>query len=213
MSKDRIKLALGGVLIVVAVVRLALYSSPRPPFDAGVHEALGRVMAEEALRYAPGGGNLVLIVRDTKSVASPAADAQIRSFCKAVGRSARIGSTNAIKIDPLRVPEVPAGDFWTLMKNAGENDVIVSFMGPPTFSEAQQAKLGGKAAKVVALATGAIARRVDLPILFKRGLLQAAIVDREAASRPNPAASASDSRTIFDSLYTVVSATSMGPKP
>ena len=210
MTKDRIKLSAGGGLILLALVLLFLHYRVRPPFEPAVHEALGRVMAEEALRLVSGGGSLILIHRDTKTAAGPAVDAQLYAFYKTVGSRARISLTNLIKVDPLRVPDVPSGDFWTLEKNANENDVIVSFMGPPTFSEAQQSKLGSKIPKVVTLATGPISRRVDLATLFKRGLIQVAIIDREGGSKPNLASGSGDSRTLFDALYSVITPSSGG---
>lgn len=203
MRKASIKLLVAWILIGACSLRLYLFFHPTAPFDPMVHRGLGEALAVEAKRLVGSGGGVILIARDSNVAESPAPDAQFESLTARLrSEGVRVVSTNWIKLDALRIPAVPPGDFFLLLKKGREDDVVVSLLGPPTFGEVQNHKLGDSKAKIVALCTGATARQSDLKQLFQRGLLHAAVVDRvtvQSSSTPpaNPAEA-------FQRLYQVV---------
>lgn len=169
---------------------------------AGPHEAIGQVAAEEALKLVGSGGRITLILRDTQTAKSPATDTQLRALSDTLAKQhLRINITNSMKVDPLRVPSVPPGDFLQILKRGAEGDVIISLLGPPVLTDQQSAKLDAKGPKVIAMCSGAAARQVDVRALFQRNLLSVAIVNRAAPSVPAPGDSP---RAVFDRQYQVV---------
>ncbi len=208
MSKEKIKLWVGYSLLAVASLILFLSTRTNPPVDRATHEAIGTLMGRHAIELLGGGaGRLVVITRDIRNVRNPAAEIQLHAFQKAIAGKARIALTNVAKLDPLRVPIAAPGDVYQLMKRSGETDLIVSFAGPPNFPDTPQFRLPGKAPKVLALCTGAVARQANLKALFKRGLLTRAVVDKEGATRATKAPS--DPQAIFDQYYQIINATSL----
>lgn len=203
MRPHQVKLLSAWVLILVSSFWLFRFYHPTPPFDGAVHRNIGESLAEESIKLLGKGGGVILIARDSKTADSPATDTQIRALAKRLGSAGvRILSTNWIKLDPLRVPAVPPGDFFIFLRRAREEDVVVSLSGPPTFNEGQNRKLGEAKSKILALCGGAIPYQVDLKQLFSRGLLHVAVVDRVPASTATaPPATA---REAFDRSYEIV---------
>lgn len=171
------------VLFASAGVLLAtrLWPWPPPP-NAALHEALGAVLAHQALGLLGPGGRLILVARDTTEIEAPAARIQVRAFeatCQRAGRP--VALRRLIRVDPLRPVAVPPGDFFELLRKTSTNDVVVSFMGPPALTGAQAARLPRAHARVVALCTGPIPNQVDLRRLFAQDLLHVAVLDRREA--------------------------------
>ena len=112
--------------------------------DTRPHEALGEVLAQEALKLL-GGGRVILVARDTQAFPNPSVEAQQRRFLQVLAKAgAKVSATNTIKLDPLRPVGVPPGDFFLIIKKAAEADVVVSFVGPPALNPDQLSKLGDK---------------------------------------------------------------------
>lgn len=201
---EKLKTAIGGSLVAVWLLWFFVLSKPSPPFDETPHRALGHVLAEEALKLATPDSKIIVIVRDTKTFRSPAIDTQMRVFRKVLaGKGKSIADTQLITVDALRVQTVPPGDFLQILRSSGDNDVVVSFTGPPALTEAQLAKLGRKHPKVIAVCTGAVARQVDLDQVFSRGLLHQAVLDRPDAGKP--ANVPPDERSIFEHFFRLAS--------
>lgn len=208
MAKERIKQAVGLVVLLLSVAWLFLYDRPSPPFDPAPHAALGTVMAEEALKLIPG-GEVILIVRDTQTALSPAADRQEQAFRQTLeAGKGRVVSTFRIKLDPLRVPAVPPMDFFLILRNAKDNQVVVSFAGPPTFPDTPANKLS-KVPKVIALCPGPVPRQVDVPRLAQRGLITLAVVDRVPAGAPLTGKESLSTREIFDRFHRLATPSSL----
>jgi hypothetical protein len=151
-----------------------------PGLDPAAHQASGFVMAEQALALLKPDGHLLVIARDTTAFQNPASDIQLTGFQREISKhNAAISSIRRLQVDPLRPVEVPAGDFFELLRKSVPGDVIVSFMGPPLFSEEQRNQLAGAKAAVVAFCSGSLAEQVDLRALFEQGLLQAAVVSKK----------------------------------
>ena len=183
-----------------------------PRLDARPHEALGNVVAEEALKLRAPGGRIMLVCRDTARFKNPASVAQLRGFhavLKAAG--AAVASTNSIKIDPLRLMAVPGLDYLQILKAVSDTDVIVSFLGPPVLNPDQTARLTEKRPKIVAVCSGAMPSQVNLKRIFDEKLLHVAVISRPDASTNAPPSDAP--RSWFDHLYTLVTPANLSELP
>lgn len=184
-----------GSLLVIGVHLVS--TSPR--VDRRIHEALGRAMAQEALKLLGNSGNVLVISRDTSTFPQPAMDFALEQFTQEVRRAgATLKVTKTLQEDPLRPVQVPAGDFHELLRRAAVGDVIVSFMGPPLLFDEQRAKLGDVKPKVVAFCPGMLVEQLDLRALGEQGLLHAAVVAR-------PVSQLSQGKESFEDLYARVS--------
>lgn len=181
-----------------------------PRTDRGLHAAIGKTLALEAIRLMGPGGSIVLITRDTETFPQPAISVLTASFERAIRRAgARLADRHEIQLDPLRPVEAPPGDFFELIRRAAPGNVIVSLMGPPVLTEEQQTKLGVIRPKIVAFCAGNLAEIVDFNQLFEAGLLHAAVISRS----PGPSAGAATTRgsSAYDRLYTLIK--KGGPPP
>jgi hypothetical protein len=200
------KRIVGTVAVVVTLAALgslyvALIGLP-PRVDVRPHEALGGAMALETRKLLGSGGRIHLIRRDTALYPNPAADAQVRAFQRELQKAgASVATITVIKKDPLSLMSVPPGDFYRILEKASEGDVIALFMGPPTLTADQLAKLGIKRPKVVAVCSGDMPRQVDLRRSFEQNLVEAAILSRRDVPSVLPA---SDSlQAWFDHFFVV----------
>lgn len=204
------------IAVLTAFVALAatLFSAfePPPPVNRKLHETIGRALAQETLSLLSKGGQVTVIARDTETFKQPAMDILLATFRREVRRGdAAIASTQLIQLDPLRLAEVPSGDFFELIRRAPTGHVIVSFLGPPLLTEEQRGRLGQIKPKIVALCSGNLAETVDVRQLFEAGLLHAAVVSR----RLSPIV-ADKTRTIsesFDQLYVTMTAADLDKRP
>ena len=205
-------LAALATLAAWVLIFLSLHGGLGPRIDSGTHEATGWVMAQEALARLQPSGQITVIARDTSTFKNPATDIQMASFRKALGKAhAAMPSVHALQVDPLRPVEVPAGDFYGIMKNTPKGSVIVSFMGPPMLTASQCAQLGENKPAVVAFCSGSLPALVDLRSLFEQGVLQAAVVDRPGDRAPGPRRS--NLRACFDQSYLVITAANLADLP
>jgi hypothetical protein len=197
-----------GIVITMATLWLYLFLYPSPPpLDARPHQGLGAALAEEAMKLGDASTRLIVIVRDQVSFQLPATKAQLDSFhrtLKTAGRSA--ATVRTIKEDPLRVVGVQPGEFFELLRQAKENDVFVSFLGPPVLAEDQLRKLGPKRPRVAALCAGAMPARVDLKKAFEQQLLHTAIVSR--AEAPANVASG-NAQAAFEQRFKVITSANL----
>jgi len=80
--------------------------------------------------------------------------------------------------------------------------VVASFMGPPTLTASQLARLGTKRPKIVTVCSGDMPRQVDLKRSFEQKLVETAILSRRDVPSGSPA---SDSlQAWFDHFFVVV---------
>ena len=210
MKDNPIVAALAGIVALgaCAAVHYATPGGFPPRLNAKPHEASGWVLAQQALSLLQPGGQITLITRDTGSFKNPALDIQRDSFTKAIRKArATIASIQALELDPLRPVEVPAGDFFELIRTTPAGGVIVSFMGPPLLTDAQRSQLRQIKPRIVAFCPGSIPDQVDLRVLFNQGLLHAAVVSRRnagpAISKPR------DRLEWFNASFLAVTATNL----
>jgi hypothetical protein len=161
--------------------------------------AVGGELARQALSFHRSGGQIMVITRDTTAFENPASDFLLEGFERELQRAhVGIDTLQRIQVDPLRMVEVPSGDFQNWIHHATAGDVIVSFMGPPLFTPEQRQQLGDISAAVVAFCPGNWPERVDFRALLAGGVLRAAVVARD---NPSPAAMKSSR---FDERFEVV---------
>ena len=176
---------------------------PRP------HQALGEALATEALKLGGAGAQVVLITRDTSLYLNPATDAQTQRFVETLTKGGgKLSLTHRIKIDPLRATAVPPGDFLQILKKVGDQDVVVSFLGPPDLSSEQLTALKGKTPKVLAVCAPHQLLDVDLKKVFDQGLLRTAVVNKASVSSPGPAIA--NSQAWFDHLFAWLTPANLG---
>lgn len=214
MRDNKIIAALAGVAIAGAwgASYFLAHGGAGPGINPEPHKAAGYVLAQQALGLLKPGGEIKVIARDTSTFKNPASDILLESFRKTIEQGhASIGGLERLQVDPLRPVEVPAGDFFELIRKTPKGSVIVSLMGPPFLSETQRRQLAEINPAIVAFCSGSLAEQADLHGLFEEGLLQAAVV-----SRHSPLAAASpptDRRGWFDQWFIAVTAANAGNIP
>jgi hypothetical protein len=174
-----------GVVVLAAWAVVFFSVCPMSPhFDNGPHRALGQVLGEETLKLRDSTSRLIVITRDTAEFEAPAITAQLDGFQRTLRKgSAKITTTHLLKVDPLRVVGVAPGDFFELLRKSADNDVIVSFLGPPSLSDDQIARLGTGRPRVLAVCSGSMPQQIDLRKIFSQKLLHLAVISRPDATR------------------------------
>ena len=213
MKNDKAKNVVAGLVIIVAWAFLTVPLIAFPPgINRRSHQALGQVLAEEAVKLLGSGGKVTVITRDTITYKNPAMDAQLRGFHETLKKArVTVAATVALRLNPISLVSAPAGDVFNAMKKQTEADVLVSFMGPAVLDEAQIAKLGDKRPKVVALCTGTMPQRINLKQLFDQKLLHAAVLSRD---HPTPGSPLSDTpQAWFDHLYQLATPSNLAELP
>src|SRR5713101_2309235 len=181
-KKATTAIAAVATLISITILYATLHGFG-PRIDTAPHQALGRTLAEEALKARGPGGRITILARDTATQKNPCADAQLRALEKGLKKArAPTAAIRFIKLNPIRLIAVAPGDFFDVLKKASDIDVIVSLIGPPVLPDEQAASLGEKRPKVVAVCSGWTPRQVNLRHIFEQGLLSAAVITRTDAS-------------------------------
>jgi len=202
--RDRKAIQIVAALVTVGAVA-AMVITERGGFAAGVitapHRAAGAELARQGLSLMKPGGRIMVITRDTTAFQNPASDFLLEGFQRELRRAhAGIGDIQRLQVDPLRLIEVPSGDFQNWIHHAAAGDVIVSFMGPPLLTAEQRRKLGVIQPAIVAFCPGGWPDQVDFRPLFAQGLLRTALVRR----RDQPSATVHGQK--YDRNFTVVTA-------
>lgn len=203
MTKHATINVVAGTLTVLSLAWLYLFFSPHPPkLDVRSHRALGEVLAGEAVQLLESGARLIVLARSTEEHSLPASVAQLEGFQAAVKKAgAKVAVLKTYKLDPLRLSLVPPGDFYDLIRQGQDNDVIVSFLGPPTLNGEQLARLPAKRPTILAVCSGAMPAQVDLRRLFKQKLLRVAAINRRDAASQSKRLEGRDS---FDRMFKLI---------
>jgi hypothetical protein len=212
MQMQKVKIAVSLAVILGALGFLAAWLFlPRPKFEELPHIGMGETLASLAAKQLGNGGRIILIAPDASHL-HPGTETQLQSLLRALRRAnLAVAATNIIKRDPLRVVEVPSGDFANILQKRTENDVVISLLGPPNLTPEQKTRVPARRPKVIAVCAGNIPRRVNLRALFTENFLHAAIVSRETppAGRPD----SKEPRPWFDHFYRVVTAGNVAEIP
>ena len=214
MSHSKVKTIAATLTILGASVIIYLSRNPfAPGIESAPHEALGQVVAEEAVKLLGSGGRITLFVRDTATFPNPASDAQLKAFQQTLKKSGqKVTATQVFKINPIGLMTVPPGDFLEVIKKNNPADVIVSFLGPPALTDEQFAKLGEKRPKIVAVCSGEMPRRINLKQVFEEKLLHVAILNQKippSASTPP----ATTPRGVFEQWYWLATPANLADLP
>lgn len=191
--------ALVAALAMALTVALRALRPVRPPLDEKLHEAVGRVLAEETARLLGGSSDLVLVVPEAP-FDMPLVAAQLRSFQKALDRQRgmRVVARESIRLErmgPLDGLLTPDRYFELAQKHGGAG-ALVTFVGLGDFRDADLARVKPGMPPLYVLSP-------NLPVsdrLILKRLVGMAIVPQRAAG---PAASARG-RERFDRSYAVV---------
>jgi hypothetical protein len=212
MVKHKAINAVAGVTVAAAAAWLSLFFHPRPPaVDCRPHTAVGEVLAGEALKLLKPGARLIVIARESQAFEVPAAAAQLDGCLRALKKSGwQPALLRTVKVNPLRLVGVEPGDFFDLLRQGREDDVIVSFMGPPVLRAEQLQKLGEKRARVLAVCSGAMPAQVDLKSLFEQKLLTVAVISRR---QPPGGSSPSQLPPAFDAMFKLITAANLSEVP
>ena len=213
MGNARVKTIVASALLAGSGLWLALFfhASPPPP-EKKAHEAVGRMLAEEAGKMLGAGGRITVLARDTTVFANPAADFELKGFAAAARElKLPVAATNWVRLDPLRAVRVAPGEFFTLLGKLYEGDVVVSFLGPPLLSADERAKVADKKVRIAAFCPGDLPRQVNLKELFEQNLLHAAVIDRAAPPTARP--SENDARAWFQHFYRLITPTELSDLP
>lgn len=189
-----------------------LLAQPRPPkFDRRPHEALGAALAAEAVQRLEPGARIVVFARDPDAFEVPGCAAQLEAFLRAVKKSGHdVAGVRGVKLDPLRLAAVPPGDFFDQMRLGRDNDVIVSFLGPPVLDAQQVAKLGARRPQVLAVCSGSVPAQVNLQRLFAQRLLTLAVISRTDVS---PGLAAAPAQAAFERMFKIFTAANADELP
>jgi hypothetical protein len=153
-----------------------------------------------------------LITLDTTVYRSQATEAVLKGFFQVLRKKGiSLAATNAIRLDPDRLPRVRSGDFLEILRRQGDRDVVISLLGPPLLSPEEKARLGDKRPRVAAFCPGPMPRQVNLRELFEQQLLHMAIISRPTISLTPP--QSATPRAWFDYLYEVITMDNLGELP
>jgi hypothetical protein len=212
MQNRRIVNVAAALATAASWVALYLILRPHPPaIDARPHEVAGEILAAETLRVLPAGGRIIVLARDTKAFDVPASAAQLRGFEKALKKAGgKIGVARSFRMEPLRPMKVSPDDFFELLRQSKEQDVFVSFLGPPMLSNQQLTKLGSKRPVVLAVCTGQIVSNGNVRRLFDQKLLTAAVISRDDA----PARATGENRQgAFEQMFRLITPANLSELP
>jgi hypothetical protein len=171
--------SIAAILISLTALVSVTWLAP-PKLDRSLHARIGAALAQETLQLLRPGGKVYVISRDTEAFRQPTLEILMQTFQKNLAKGgASLGAVHKLEVDPLRPVDVPAGDFYELIRRATANDVIVSLLGPPFLTMDQRGKLGQVKPRIVAFCPGDLGLRLDLKSLFEAGILHAAITGRD----------------------------------
>ena len=210
---QKVKTAISLVVILATLAFFAIHYIGTPPkVDARPHVGIGRVLAEQAGKLAGVGGRIVLIAPDVTVFRYPGPEVQLKAFHETLRKAnLSVAATNWVKLDPLRVINVPPGDFASLLRRHGEADVIVSLMGPPNLTGEQRSKVPVKHARVVAVCSGDTPKQIHLASLFEDNLLHTAIISRTTVPVSPP--TTDEPEKWFEHLYQIVTSKNLNELP
>ncbi|MDB6039512.1 MAG: hypothetical protein JWM99_3353 [Verrucomicrobiales bacterium] len=209
MSKStRLRLVgLAAIFGSIASIFLSISGFPLS-FPSEPHRSIGKLMARKCLSLLGPGGQIHLIVRDTKAFEQPAADLQEEAFDREIRNSgSTIASVTRLQLNPLRPLEIPPGDLFQLIRKASPSSVIVSFMGAPFLPADQLRNLGPAHCKIVAFCPGEIYKQTNLKGLFEAGLLHSAVISKPPSRSLQPA------NRNFENLYRSIDSGNLADLP
>ncbi len=208
----KIALAVGSIL-VIAGSSCWIYARhfAAPKINVPLHQAVGRVMAEETAKLLDHHGKIVVIAIETAHDSE--LKAQLDEFEKTLKQFSGVTIAKTYLLETENRAKYGAGAglsarrFIRIVNKNTTADALVSFVGAPAMKDEEVGQLQGRPKLIVE------SRSVEkLEKLFTKGLLQVAIVSRFQFPAPvdgNP----STLRQWFDKRFQVVTAEMVGALP
>jgi hypothetical protein len=204
------------LLLCLAAIGGAAYSIYRtqfaaPKFNVGLHQAVGRALAEQTARAINNSGKVVAVAIELAG--APELKPQLDEFELALRRFPRVRLEKCYRLETDDQPKYSFGSglsgrrFVRLVNKNTSADAIVSFVGVPTLSPAEVTELKAHPKFI------AESRAADkLKPLFEQHLLEAAVVSRFQfpAPRNGPPRSAQE---MFDLHFQIVTSADAGKLP
>jgi hypothetical protein len=158
-------------------------------------QALGQVLAEEAVRLAGPNRSITLITHDTSWGPPSAAEQALRSALKK--QNAALNLVKAANLgNPMLSGEVglKAADFLDAMEKSANAGAVISMVGAPLLKEGDAARLPPTHPPVLVVATASLGDKmgvhtdpVRLASLLEAKVIQLAIIDGdEPSAQPDP---------------------------
>ena len=193
-----------GSVAVIAGASLWIYFHhfAAPQFNVSLHQAVGRVMADETARLVNRRGKLVLIIIETP--AGSELQIQVKEFEKALKAFSGISIAKSYTLETDKKPKYGVGSglsarrFIRIVNKNTTMDAIVSFVGAPELSDDEMRQLEAKP-KFIAEARSA----EKLKKLFEKEILHAAVVSRFQFPSPVEGKPAT-SRQWFDKRFQLI---------
>jgi len=165
-----------GSILVIAASSFWIYRKhfAAPRINVALHQAVGRVMAEETAGLLNNEGKIVVI-----AVESPELRVQLEAFEKTLGQFKKVTIKKTYMVDTENKPKYGPGSGLSgprLVRIVNKNpnaDAIVSFIGAADISEAEIGQLQARP-RLIAESRSA----ENLKTLFDKQLLHVAVVSR-----------------------------------
>ena len=162
-------------------------------------QALGEVLAEEAVRLAGANRSITLITHDNSWGPPSTAEQALRAALKK--QNATLDFVKAANLgNPMLSGEVAlkAADFFEAMEKSAKAGAVISLVGAPQLNEGDAARLTSPHPPVLVVATASLGDKmgvhtdpVQLASLLEAKLIQLAIIDgndptTQATAKPDP---------------------------
>jgi ABC-type sugar transport system substrate-binding protein len=175
-------LKIGAAVLTIAVALLLLNQTLHPkPLDEQVmpQTGVGQVLAEQAAKAMNDKGRVAVVCMPTGSVES---QAQLQGFQRTLGKhkNITIAATTTFKPTEAASGKLNFQQFAQVINEHPNADVIVSFLGVTSFTDAQIASLPQPSPKLVVMDWDA----GDIQRGMRAGLVKAAVTSRRLTALP-----------------------------
>ena len=204
-------LKVGGVAVALAIAANACMNKKTESLLRPC-QALGRVLAEEAMRAAGANKTIAVISPDSRWGPASTLEAALRSTLRARGYSVMVAKL-AYLGDPMKMSGVglQRGDFYEAVQKAANAGALVSIVGAPLLTPAEATPLpaGHPPILVAAVASlgeepGSPGNRAILEDLLRAKIIQIAIVDGGSQDGLSTASQTNSVRALFDQNYRIL---------
>ena len=211
--KTRQAFIIGICLAVITASAIWVYRTQiaAPPFNITLHQAVGRIMAEETTRAVGGRGNIVIVAMELSKV--PEMGVQLEEFKKTLEQTGHVTIKQTYNLETEDQPKYGLGSglsgrrYVRIVNKNRDAAAIVSFVGAPRLADEEIAQLHA-APKLIAEARSPS----RLKPLFDKQLLHAAIVARFEFPTPVKGKPRTP-REWFDQRFQVVTAANTNSLP
>lgn len=205
-TEKRTAVAVVSVLVIIAAVLFITMQQwgRTPKANLDPLATAGEVLADETRALLGGRGQVVVVTYDTSKMAMPVAEAQLKAFQARLKKEGGV-TVKAVEVLPAMPPGMAAwggAQYLQLAERHAGADAIVSFVGPPLFTEAELGRLPPQMPRGLVFGNGSPGQ--PMRKLFERGVIQVAVVHRLVPPRSVPGSAASTSRAQFDQQFQVV---------